>query len=269
MSEDQEERKLSISTTQVIASALAAMSVAFLTSWLGTTGTILGAFLGSVIATVGTATYTWSLHRTSAAVKHTAAQVRQTALQSNSLPRTVAQGPLRKPPDEQGEAPAPDSGQDRAGDSIGTPSAHGDETTVLTPAEQAAAEAEVDADAPTGRWDGFPWKKTLLATAAVLALSILGITVLEVVSGQSMASLSGHEDSKGTTVGNVVHHEEQDKTPAPSDQQTSTPEPGGGETQAPSPSETVAPSSEASPSSEPSPTTSPEDQPSSNASEAP
>ena len=97
MSEEPEERKLSISTTQVIASALAAMSVAFLTSWLGAKGTILGAFLGSVIATVGTAAYSWSLHRTSAAVKHTAAQVRQTALQSNSLPRTVAQGPLRKP----------------------------------------------------------------------------------------------------------------------------------------------------------------------------
>ena len=112
MSEEPEERKLSISTTQVIASALAAMSVAFLTSWLGTTGTILGAFLGSVIATVGTAAYSWSLHRTSAAVKHTAAQVRQTALQSNSLPRTVAQGPLRKRPAASDEA-APAQGPHR------------------------------------------------------------------------------------------------------------------------------------------------------------
>ena len=66
----------------------------------------------------------------------------------------------------------------------------------------------MDPDAPTGRWDGFPWKKTLLATGAVLALSILGITVLEVVTGQSMSSLSGHDDSKNTTVGNVLDNEQ-------------------------------------------------------------
>lgn len=258
MSEEPEERKLSISTTQVIASALAAMSVAFLTSWLGAKGTILGAFLGSVIATVGTAAYSWSLHRTSAAVKHTAAQVRQTALQSNSLPRTVAQGPLRKGPAASDEAEGQGSG----------PAETGEQTSVLTPAEQAAAESEVDPDAPTGRWDGFPWKKTLLATGAVLALSILGITVLEVVTGQSMSSLSGNDDSKNTTVGNVLDNSnDQDKAPAPSDKQTSTPEPAGGETQAPSPE--PEPSSEPSPSTEPSQTTSPDSQPSSNASEAP
>ena len=260
MSEEPEERKLSISTTQVIASALAAMSVAFLTSWLGAKGTILGAFLGSVIATVGTAAYSWSLHRTSAAVKHTAAQVRQTALQSNSLPRTVAQGPLRKPSAASDEADAQGLPSDPAETDEGT--------SVLTPAEQAAAEAEVDPDAPTGRWDGFPWKKTLLATGAVLALSILGITVLEVVTGQSMSSLSGNDDSKNTTVGNVLDNSnDQDKTPAPSDKQTSTPEPGDGETQAPS--QEPEPSSEPSPSTEPSQSTSPDSQPSSNASEAP
>src|SRR6478736_216214 len=103
MSDDQEEHRLSISTTQVIASALAAMSVAFLTSWLGTAGTIIGACIGSVIATVGTAAYSWSLRRTSNVVKQTAAQVRQTALLTNSLPRTVAQGPLRKRSGQQGE----------------------------------------------------------------------------------------------------------------------------------------------------------------------
>ena len=86
----------------------------------------------------------------------------------------------------------------------------------------------MDPDAPTGRWDGFPWKKTLLATGAVLAaLRSRGITVLEVVTGQSMSSLSGHDDSKNTTVGNVLDNSnDQDKTPAPSDKQTSTPEPG-------------------------------------------
>ena len=261
--DDQEERKLSISTTQVIASALAAMSVAFLTSWLGTAGTIIGAFIGSVIATVGTAAYSWSLHRTSAVVKHTAAQVRQTALQTNTLPRTVAQGPMRTGADQPGGTPAADSTeQASAGGSTG------EETPVLTPAEQAAADAEVDPGAPTGRWDGFPWKKTALATGAVLLLCIGGITVLEVVTGQSMASISGHDDSKGTTVGNVVDNSnKQDKTPAPSNQQTSTPEPGDQGTQGPS--EEPTPSTDTSPTSDPSQSTSPDGQPTQDSSTAP
>jgi hypothetical protein len=260
MSEEPEERKLSISTTQVVASALAAMSVAFMTSWLGTAGTIIGACLGSVIATVGTAAYSWSLRRTSTVVKQTAAQVRQTALLTNTLPRTVAQGPLRKRSGQRGETPAPDSVAGEAAD----------ETSVLTPAEQAAAEAEVDPDAPTGRWDGFPWKKTMLATGAVLLLCIGGITVLEVVTGQSMASISGHDDSKGTTVGNVVqNNKKQDKTPAPSNEQTRTPDPGGEQTQAPSVKDTAPPSTEPTPSTEPSPSTVPNDVPSSGASAKP
>ncbi len=271
--DDQEERKLSISTTQVIASALAAMSVAFLTSWLGTTGTIVGAFLGSIIATVGTATYTWSLHRTSAVVKHTAAQVRQTALMTNTLPRTVAQGPLRTSPDQQAEQALPDSesgGEQTTplpADADVDPGTDADEPPALTPAEQAAADADAAADAPTGRWDGFPWKKTALATGAVLLLCIAGITVLEVVTGQSMASISGHDDSKGTTVGNVVDNgKDQEKTPTPSDEQTSTPSPGDGETQS---SEEPAPTSGPSPSSGPSESTSPDGQPTQDSTQTP
>ena len=271
MSEDPEERKLSISTTQVIASALAAMSVAFMTSWLGTAGTIIGACLGSIIATVGTAAYSWSLRRTSAVVKQTAAQVRQTALLTNTLPRTVAQGPMRNQ-DETGDETGDATG-DATGDETGDEASSAlptDHNSVLTPAEQAAVDAEVDPDARTGRWDGFPWKKTLLATGAVLLLTIGGITVLEVVTGQSMSSLSGHEDSNGTTVGNVLDKGDdakQDKTPTPSKQQTSTPDPGDAGTQAPSPA--PEPSTEPSPSSEPSESASPDSEPSAKSSEAP
>ena len=273
MSEEPEEHKLSISTTQVIASALAAMSVAFMTSWLGTAGTIIGACIGSIIATVGTAAYSWSLRRTSAVVKQTAAQVRRTALLTNTLPRTVAQGPMRNQDDAQGEQPAPERTGDNTGDDTGdeaTSARPADDNSVLTPAEQAAVDAEVDPGARTGRWDGFPWKKTLLATGAVLLLAIGGITVLEVVTGQSMSSLSGHEDSNGTTVGNVLdkgNDAKQDKTPTPSKQQTSTPDPGDAGTHAPSPA--PEPSTEPSPSSDPSESTSPDGQPSANTSEAP
>ena len=78
MKPEHRERRLELSTTQITGSALAAMSGAFFASWAGTTGTIVGAALGSVIVTVGAATYTWSLQRTRDAVRRTAAQVRQT-----------------------------------------------------------------------------------------------------------------------------------------------------------------------------------------------
>jgi hypothetical protein len=77
MNPEHRERKLDLSPIQITGSALAAMSGAFFASWAGTTGTIVGAAVGSVIVTVGAATYTWSLQRTRDAVKRTAAQVRQ------------------------------------------------------------------------------------------------------------------------------------------------------------------------------------------------
>jgi hypothetical protein len=59
---------------QVIAGAAAASSAAFLASYLGVTGTVIGAALASVVATVGTQMYSSSLHRSSAAVRRTATQ---------------------------------------------------------------------------------------------------------------------------------------------------------------------------------------------------
>jgi hypothetical protein len=54
-------QKLEINPVQVTASALAAVTSAVLLSTLGTAGTIIGAALGSVIATAGSALYSYSL----------------------------------------------------------------------------------------------------------------------------------------------------------------------------------------------------------------
>jgi hypothetical protein len=61
--------RLEISLTQVIGSALAAVSAAFAASWLGVAGTLLGAAAVSVIATVGTSVYSHSLRRTRARLR--------------------------------------------------------------------------------------------------------------------------------------------------------------------------------------------------------
>ena len=95
MEHEKDERTLGLSAAQVAGSALAAVSGAILASTAGVTGTVIGAAVASVVATVGAAIYTWSLRRTTVAVRKTAAQVRQAALVNGPLPRTVVQGPLR------------------------------------------------------------------------------------------------------------------------------------------------------------------------------
>lgn len=64
-SPDQHERpKAALSLTQVVGSALAAMTAAALGSRLGLAGTVAGAAMASVIAAVGGSIYTSSLRRT-------------------------------------------------------------------------------------------------------------------------------------------------------------------------------------------------------------
>jgi hypothetical protein len=181
-------RGLGLSPAQVTGSALAAMSGAFFVSWAGTTGTLIGAAAGSVIATVGAATYTWSLRRTSAAVRRTAAQVRQAGLVTGAYPRTVSDGPLRD--DE---------------------------------AQQPSASAEVPEE--RRRFD-LPWARVALVSLAVMVLGMAGITVVEAVTGSPIASVFGKDEGSGTTVGRVVGSDsgssKQEKAPA---KQAPTPTP--------------------------------------------
>jgi hypothetical protein len=184
MNEDNRERPLGLSPAQVTGSAMAAMSGAVVASWAGTTGTIIGAAVASVIATIGAATYTWSLRRTSDAVRRTAAQVRQTALLTNSLPRTVAEGPLRA-----GARPEPDTRS---------------QTT----------------DDDRRRWD-LPWGKVLIASAVVTVIALGGITAIEALTGRPVSSYAGKDDSSGTTLGHVVGSD--DATRSADDERTKDP----------------------------------------------
>ena len=65
------DRTIELSAPQILGGALAAASAAVASSWLGVAGTVLGAVLVSVIATVGTAVYSSSLERSSRALRDT------------------------------------------------------------------------------------------------------------------------------------------------------------------------------------------------------
>jgi hypothetical protein len=61
--------RLQISATQLIASALAAVTATIAASYLGVSGTVIGAAIASVVTVTGNAVYGHSLHRTSERVR--------------------------------------------------------------------------------------------------------------------------------------------------------------------------------------------------------
>lgn len=85
------DRRIQLNMTQVVASALAAVTAAILASFFGVAGTLIGAALVSVLATVGSAVYSHWLQRTREGLRNVSAQVRDTPLislkpQSRRLP---------------------------------------------------------------------------------------------------------------------------------------------------------------------------------------
>jgi hypothetical protein len=227
MTQDNEkrDRPLGLSPAQVAGSALAAMSGAFFVSWAGTAGTLIGAAAGSVIATVGAATYTWSLRRTSDAAKRTAAAVKQRALITGTLPRSVGQGPLREDGSSRNDTPG--------GPGQPVPA-------VEEPDPTASPEAG-------GRWD-LPWGKVLLASLAVMIVGMAGVTAVEAVTGKPLAALFGRDVGTGTTLRHVLgtDNSSSTKNDPTRNQKTPTPQrtPSSGpsqEPQNPVPSTTPAP----------------------------
>ncbi len=69
MTEETATRKPDIRLSQLIATALAAITAAFLGSRLGTAGTVIGAGVASIVSTVAGALYQHSLDRTSRSVR--------------------------------------------------------------------------------------------------------------------------------------------------------------------------------------------------------
>ena len=74
------DRRIQLNMIQVVASALAAVTAAVLASFFGLAGTLIGAALVSVLATVGSAVYSHWLQRTREGLRNVSVQVRDTPL---------------------------------------------------------------------------------------------------------------------------------------------------------------------------------------------
>lgn len=207
-----------LSVLQVFAGALAAMTAAWLASKLGVAGTIIGAAVGSMVASISTALYmnTLSKGRT-LLVTESGTVIQQTVTDE---PRTTV--------------------------------VHG-ETEITAPVDASGEPGEIP-DGPTlaapgtGRLDGvlavlrhLRWRTVAILTGAILALSLVGIAAFELASGQSF----GNAENSG-----IVRPGSPGASPAPSrpaPEPTTTPTT---PTTAPTTVPTVTPSTE--PTTEPS-----------------
>jgi hypothetical protein len=232
-------QKLELDWLKTIGGALAAVSSAVLLSTLGAAGTLIGAALGSVIATVGGALYSQGLARS----RDRLAQAQGLAMRKVG----IAQAEVRRASRHQGDDQAVD--------------AH------LAHADERLGEAQADlggiADEPTEpgwreRLALLPWKRISLIAAGLFAAAVVTITAFEVVAGESVSSITGGTEGDGgptiTRIGGGGSDDDtsRDEEQAPSDDNAS-------------PSD--APSSE--PSSEPSDEASPTDQPTDEPTEEP
>lgn len=164
---NEEKPKVDLNVVQVVASALAAVSSAVLLSTVGVAGTLIGAAVGSVIATVAGAVYTYSLQ---ASRDRVAAAAQIAAMARTNLSRRGV-------------------GSER-------------DMRVTALAEPATGEA----DRPAWRTAlaGLNWKRVAALAAGVFLAAMVAIVAFELVAGRPVSVLTGgtaKDSSSRTTLG--------------------------------------------------------------------
>lgn len=158
--------KLDVTGTQVCASTLASVSAAAVASIFGVAGTVVGAALASIVATVGSAFYSHGISRTSEKLQQTPVA---------GLIRPGVGGLTRR------FAAAPVSARDD-GDGDG------------------------DGDGSSGwrAWLAERHWGVVAGVAIVFAGSLLAVTLIELVGQQPLASLTGNDPSGNTSIGSFL-----------------------------------------------------------------
>ena len=160
------EPKFGLSFPQILAGALAAASAAVASSWLGVTGTVIGAVVMSVVASTASVLYAHPIERSS--------------------DRLRAAMPTRSAGAADAEATAEASA---AGD-----------TMVLTEAEHDTQDQDVEDDGWRSRlrWSRLRWKPIAAGAVVILVAGLGLLTVAEVVTGRS--GLTGKAGDQPTLV---------------------------------------------------------------------
>ncbi|WP_019855744.1 hypothetical protein [Actinopolyspora mortivallis] len=180
--------RLDLSPTQVLGTALASVTAAFLGGSLGIAGTVSGAALTSLVITVGGAVYQRSLETT----KEKAANA---ALRRPGR-RTPGQGgdeATRRIP--AGSAATPGEGQATRVLRPCSPEATTDRIPLSGTDDVPSAEG-----APPRARRGIRWRVVAVTSGLAFLLCMVVVTGYEVLTGDSVSG-----DSGGTTVGRMLH----------------------------------------------------------------
>jgi hypothetical protein len=174
------DRRPDVSYAQVAGSALAAVSAAIVASFLGVGGTVLGAALGSVIATMGGAVYAHSFRRAGAKLSETKVLTVVTRSRAGHGEPGPGDVPLIEPASSDGErGPTPPYAES------GPPG--------TTEEEEVLQEGPV-----RPRW--MSWKTAALLAVAAFVIAMVVVSVVELTIGGPISGGSG-----GTTVTKLVH----------------------------------------------------------------
>jgi hypothetical protein len=232
------ERTLDLSLVQVAAGALAAVSSAVAASYFSVAGTLLGAALGSVVGTIGTAVYKASLARTNAKLReivpiHTVVLKRPGGGDTTAVRYAGGTEAPGHPASTTGSTESAPT--DLPGDTAGT----GD-----------AVDTAGDAAPARPRWPRFA-----VAAVAAFVLALGGVGAVEAVAGQSLSSLVTGDKSKDEKVWQVItpgssHRDDRPAPATPTSSPTATPS--ATSTPTATPTESVSPSVSPSPSVAPS-----------------
>lgn len=176
--------RLELSLTQLIATALAAITATIAASYLGVSGTVIGAALASVVSAVGNAVYGHSLRSTRDRV------------------RVVTR---------------PDRAFPSAGPAAGTAAAVRRENVIDTPPVLPAPRPRRD------RSGGNPWRGLAIGSVAVFAAVLAVVTGVEIVAGRPLSDLVRGEAGSGTSVFGTSSTGTGGTRPAPTVTRTVTP----------------------------------------------
>lgn len=171
----QEPKSSGIDWLATTAGALAAVTSALLLSTLGAVGTLAGAAVGSVAATIGTNLYSQGL-----------AKSREKVARAQALARWRSAGLAGS---RGGSKPSPESVSELI--------------AAAEPVEPAESGDAVEGSGWRERLRMLPWKRIGLASLAMFVVVVAAITVVELLAGRSVSSIVGGDD-KRTTISGVT-----------------------------------------------------------------
>lgn len=179
LARNRQKPRLELNVVRVVGAALAAASAAVAASWLGVAGTVLGAIVMSIVATVGTALYSHSLERSRYAL--------------------VENLPVRVLPARSAET--------------GEPATAANETRVVS------ADGPDRRGRPRPGswrpWSTVPWGTVAVSSVVTIVLCFGLLTTFEWLIGKPVSSLTRSGAGHGTTVTRLVESSGSSQPAAP------------------------------------------------------